>query len=86
RCIDAIHREWCYRRLPPEVLLHFMALANQKDNPRRSSCTQQCIWQCNGRASYHSDIPRPFTTFLLASAFSTALKQLLAFRTRVQPL
>ncbi|KAF8968231.1 hypothetical protein BDZ97DRAFT_1655263 [Flammula alnicola] len=77
RCIGAIHHQWCYGRLPLKAAIRFMTLVKQKDN---AEIVREEVHALNGlygsamaEAPTIPDVPCPFTSFLLASAFSADL-------------
>ncbi|KAJ7597531.1 hypothetical protein C8J56DRAFT_920300 [Mycena floridula] len=77
RCIAAVHHQWCYGRLPLKALDRFLKLVKQ---PNNAEIVLEEIQLIQGKYGRHQqtpeivDVPCPFTSFLLSSAWAVDLE------------
>ncbi|KAJ7742508.1 hypothetical protein DFH07DRAFT_836669 [Mycena maculata] len=79
RCVGAFHHQWCYGRLPLKAARRFITLIKQKDNAEIVKDELRAIQGKYGSSADTSepkfpDIPCPYSTFLLASAWCVDLE------------
>lgn len=76
RCIGAFHHQWCYGSLPVKATRRFMTLVQHPDNAEIIRAEIQALQgkYATGRGKPSMpDIPCPYATFLLGSAWNVDL-------------
>lgn len=70
RCIAALHHQWCYGSLPLRAMRRLVSLVSQPDNAAVIRAELRGIPEeyCT------PDVPHPFTTTLMYSAWTTDLE------------
>lgn len=74
RCVGAFHHQWCYETLPISAAARLLTLIKQKDNAEIIREELRLIQGKYGRWRQSPRVPKvplPYTTFLLASSWTT---------------
>ncbi|KAJ6515985.1 hypothetical protein C8R45DRAFT_1141312 [Mycena sanguinolenta] len=77
RCIGAYHHQWCYGRLPLMAARRFLTLIKQEDISRLVREELRALQGKYGEGitePHMPDVPCPYTTFLVASAWCVDLE------------
>ncbi|KAJ7276309.1 hypothetical protein B0H12DRAFT_1005119 [Mycena haematopus] len=77
RCLGAYHHQWCYGRLPLIAARRFLTLIKQQDNVELVREELRALQGNYGEGTTEPrmpNVPCPYTTFLMASAFCVDLE------------